>query len=85
LDATRRKHLALNAAFEDLLVPIFRNGQLIYQVPALVEVRQRAQDQIGMFHSGVKRLVNPHEYPVGLELGLHDQKMKLILQARGEE
>lgn len=85
LDATRRKHLALNAAFEDLLVPIFRNGQLVYQVPALVEVRQRAQDQIGMFHSGVKRLVNPHEYPVGLELGLHDQKMKLILQARGEE
>lgn len=85
LDATRRKHLAPKAAFEDLLVPIFRNGQLVYQVPALVEVRQRAQDQIAMFHSGVKRLVNPHEYPVGLELGLHDQKMKLILQARGEE
>lgn len=85
LDSTRRKHLAPSAAFEDLLVPIFRNGRLVYHVPALVEVRQRAQDQIGMFHSGVKRLVNPHEYPVGLELGLHDQKMKLILHARGEE
>ncbi|MEK7779897.1 MAG: nicotinate phosphoribosyltransferase [Verrucomicrobiota bacterium] len=85
LDSTRRKHLAPHAAFEDLLVPIFRNGQLVYQVPALVEARQRAQDQIAMFHAGVKRLVNPHEYPVGLELGLHDQKMKLILHARGEE
>lgn len=85
LDSTRRKHLPPKAEFEDLLVPIFRNGQLVYQVPALTDVRQRAQDQIGMFHSGVKRLVNPHEYPVGLELGLHDQKMKLILHARGEE
>lgn len=85
LDSTRRKHIAPKAASEDLLVPIFRSGRLVYQAPALVEVRQRAQDQIGMFHSGVKRLVNPHEYPVGLELGLHDQKMKLILHARGEE
>jgi nicotinate phosphoribosyltransferase len=37
-----------------------------------------------MFHAGVKRLVNPHQYPVGLELGLHDVKTKLILEARGE-
>jgi nicotinate phosphoribosyltransferase len=84
LDSTRRKHLAPEMAFEDLLVPIFRRGQLVYQAPALVEVRERAQTQIGMFHSGVKRFVNPHEYPVGLELGLHEMKMKLILHARGE-
>jgi nicotinate phosphoribosyltransferase len=84
LDSTRRKHLAPETAFEDLLVPIFRQGELVYQAPALVDVRQRAQTQIGMFHSGVKRFVNPHEYPVGLELGLHEMKMKLILHARGE-
>jgi nicotinate phosphoribosyltransferase len=84
LDSTRRKHLTPETAFEDLLVPMFRQGQLVYQAPALVEVRQRAQTQIGMFHSGVKRFVNPHEYPVGLELGLHEMKMKLILHARGE-
>jgi len=84
LDSTRRKHMAPEAAFEDLLVPIFRAGRLVYQIPSLVDVRQRAQTQIGMFHSGVKRFVNPHEYPVGLELGLHELKMKLILKARGE-
>jgi nicotinate phosphoribosyltransferase len=84
LDSTRRKHLPPGTAFEDLLVPIFRAGKLVYHAPALVEVRQRAQTQIGMFHSGVKRFVNPHEYPVGLELGLHEMKMKLILHARGE-
>jgi nicotinate phosphoribosyltransferase len=84
LDSTRRKHLPPGTPFEDLLVSIFRAGKLVYQAPALIEVRQRAQTQIGMFHSGVKRFVNPHEYPVGLELGLHEMKMKLILHARGE-
>jgi nicotinate phosphoribosyltransferase len=84
LDATRRKHLPPETAFEDLLVPIFRGGKLVYQTPDLADIRRRAQTQIGMFHSGVKRFVNPHEYPVGLELGLHETKMKLILQARGE-
>jgi nicotinate phosphoribosyltransferase len=53
-----------------MLVPIFRADKLVYQAPALIEVRQRAQTQIRIFHSGVKRFVNPHEYPVGLELGL---------------
>ena len=84
LDSTRRKHLAPETAHEDLLVPVFRKGGLVYDLPTLPEVRQRARTQIGLFHSGIKRLVNPHEYPVGLELGLHDWKMKLILQARGE-
>ena len=84
LDSTRRKHLPPDTAFEDLLVPIFRAGKLVYQAPALVVVRALVQAQIGMFHAGVKRFVNPHEYPVGLELGLHELKMKLILHARGE-
>src|SRR2546428_6227780 len=85
VDPTRRKHFAADAAFEDLLVPIFRQGQVVYTPPVLSEVRQRAQAQLAMFHPGVKRFVNPHQYPVGLELGLHEEKTKLVLQARGEK
>lgn len=84
LDATRRKHLPPRTAYDDLLVPVFRAGKLVYPVPNLAEVRQRAQAQMGMFHAGVKRFVNPHAYPVGLELGLHEMKQQLILRARGE-
>jgi nicotinate phosphoribosyltransferase len=84
LDPTRRKHLAPEAGFEDLLVPIFRGGRLVYQTPTLVEARERAAAQLERFHSGVKRFVNPHEYPVGLELGLHELRTQLILRARGE-
>jgi nicotinate phosphoribosyltransferase len=36
-----------------------------------------------MFHSGIKRFLNPHQYPVGLESRLHELKTKLIFQARG--
>ena len=85
LDVTRRKHIAPETPFEDLLVPIFRRGKLVYQPPLLGDVRQRAQAQLAMFHMGVKRFVNPHQYPVGLELGLHDLKTELVLRARGEK
>ena len=85
LDATRRKHITPETPFEDLLVPIFRRGKLVYQPPVLGDVRQRAQAQLAMFHMGVKRIVNPHQYPVGLELSLHDLKTELVLRARGEK
>jgi nicotinate phosphoribosyltransferase len=84
-DPTRRKHLAPGTAFEDLLVPIYKGGQRVYQTPPLADIRKRAQSQLAMFHPGVKRFVNPHQYPVGLELGLHDLKTDLILRARGEK
>lgn len=82
LDPTRRKHMSPNDAFEDLLVPVFRAGQLVYQAPSLQEVRTRVQRQLAQLHPGIKRFVNPHQYAAGLELGLHELKTKLVLQAR---
>ncbi|MDB6035330.1 MAG: putative nicotinate phosphoribosyltransferase [Verrucomicrobiales bacterium] len=82
LDMTRRKKIAPETLFEDLLVPVFRKGKLVYQSPALADIRARTLNQLQLFHSGIKRFLNPHQYPVGLELQLHDLKTKLILQAR---
>ena len=64
-------------------MPVFREGKRIYNRPDIHNIRKFAVEQLGMFHPGIKRLVNPHEYPVGLELGLHRRKMNLILKARG--
>lgn len=85
LDSTRRKHMSPETASEDLLVPIFKRGQQVYQTPPLAEIRRRAQSQLAMFHPGVKRFMNPHQYPVGLELGLHELKTEIVLRARGEK
>lgn len=77
-DATRSKMFGEGVEFEDLLVPVMVKGKLVWEEPPLSQVRQRVQDQLAMFHTGVKRLDNPHEYPCGLEAGLYDLKIKLI-------
>ena len=84
LDPTRRKHFDPETPAMDLLVPIFRAGQLVYEPPALPQVRAYARQQLAMLHPGIKRRVNPHQYPAGLELGLHELRMGLILERRDE-
>jgi nicotinate phosphoribosyltransferase len=83
MDSTRRKQIATGTGHEDLLVPVFRHGELIYKARSIDESKQRVQGQLSRFHSGIKRFVNPHQYPVGLEQHLHELRTKLILQARG--
>jgi nicotinate phosphoribosyltransferase len=85
LDPTRRRTFADDAGYEDLLVPVFRGGQRVYDLPSMDTIRARREAQLGHFHAGVKRFANPHRWPVGLEQGLHDLKTRLILRARGEE
>jgi hypothetical protein len=82
LDSTRRKWFDAGVPSEDLLVPVFREGELVYQPPDLKKIRARTQQQLAMLHPGIKRPVHPHEYPAGLELGLHELKTNLILKAR---
>ena len=68
----------------DLLVPIFRQGELVYERPSISQSRSLAQTELGRFHASVKRLLNPQIYPVGLELGLHESKARLMQEARRE-
>lgn len=83
MDMTRRKHIAPGINYEDLLVPVFRQGKQVYSAPSILEVKRRVKGQLSQLHSGIKRFVNPHQYPVGLEQRLLDLRTKLILQARG--
>ncbi|SKB55842.1 nicotinate phosphoribosyltransferase [Dyadobacter psychrophilus] len=81
-DFTRNRSFSEQAAFEDLLVPIFAKGYLVYSLPSVHDTRTRVQDQLSNFHKGIKRFVNPHTYPVGLEKDLFDLKTNLILKLR---
>jgi nicotinate phosphoribosyltransferase len=84
LDSTRRKHIAQEANAEDLLVPIFRRGELVYSLPSITASRDRTLAQLGCLHESHKRFLNPHEYPVGLSPALYELRSRLILKARGE-
>jgi nicotinate phosphoribosyltransferase len=83
LDVTRRKTIPETAAEEELLVPAVRGGKIVYAVPPLAESRARTQRQLASLHSGIKRFVNPHQYPVGLDPKLHERRTRMILEARG--
>ncbi len=83
LDPTRRKRIAAGTPGEDLLVPVMRGGRACYTPPDVREARTRLRGQLERLHSGVKRFVHPHQYPVGLSLELHELKTQLVLEARG--
>ena len=82
LDFTKRRRFTPEQSFEDLLMPVFQNGTCIYELPSIHNVRARVQAQLANLHPGVKRFVNPHLYPVGLEKNLHDLKTELIMKLR---
>jgi nicotinate phosphoribosyltransferase len=83
LDPTRRKRIPRGTPAEDLLVPVLRAGRPVYEPPSLEATRARARGQVARLHPGIKRFVNPHQYPVGLALELHELKTRLVLEARG--
>lgn len=81
-DATRQKKIPDGKAGEDLLIPVFRKGRCVYDAPPIDEVRDEARRGLESFHSGIRRFVNPHRYPVGLEKSLFDLKNEIILKTR---
>lgn len=83
IDFTRRKSIPPEAVFEDLLVPIFRGGKLVYKLPTLDQARVRRHERLQAFHPSILRLLNPHQYPVGLESGLHKMKLDIVMRERG--
>ncbi len=83
IDFTRRKSIPAQAIFEDLLMPIFRAGQLVYDEPTLEESRTLRHRRLKSFHPSILRLLNPHQYPVGLEAGLHKMKLDIVMRDRG--
>jgi nicotinate phosphoribosyltransferase len=82
-DPTRKKVVPAGTDFEELLVPVMRDGRRLAPDAPLDEARTRAREQLARFHPGVTRFLNPHAYPAGLESRLHDLRNQLVLEARG--
>jgi nicotinate phosphoribosyltransferase len=81
-DMTRQKTFDSSFSYEDLLINVFDKGKATYQSPTIEQIRERVKTQLKGFHNGIKRFVNPHSYPVGLEENLFQLKNKLLLQLR---
>ena len=81
-DATRRRPVRPGAPFRELLEPVFRRGRRMLDLPTLTESRALAQREVTSLDPAVRRFLNPHTYPVGLELSLYDYRTQLILAKR---
>ena len=76
--ATWKRKVYTNIEARELLVPIFRGGELVYQVPELQTSRAYCQRQVDALWDEVKRFENPHNYYVDLSQKLWDIKQQLL-------
>jgi len=81
-DATRRKKIPSQTLGENLLAPILREGRAVAETEDLQSIRRRVKKQLHHVHPTIRRLLNPHEYPVGLDIGLHERRDAMIHEAR---
>jgi nicotinate phosphoribosyltransferase len=77
-EATWKEKTVYNFTAKELQVPIFKNGQLVYQSPSLPEIRDYCAQQVDTLWDEVKRFDNPHTYYVDLSQKLYDIKLDLL-------
>lgn len=75
-----KKKKVSNFYAKNLQVPIFINGQCVYESPSLEEIREFCLKEVGNLWNEVKRFINPHSYYVDLSPELWNCKQNLISQ-----
>ncbi len=83
LDPTKRKVMT-NFYAKKLLVPVYEKGKLVYQRPALPQIRENCLRNVSELWEEICRLDNPHQYYVDLSQELWDLKTKLIKEYRNK-
>ena len=77
-EATWKTKTVYNFTARELQVPIFKNGELVYQCPSLAEIRNYCASEVDKLWDEVKRFDNPHTYYVDLSQKLWDIKYSLL-------
>jgi nicotinate phosphoribosyltransferase len=70
---------------EPLLVEILRDGDLIYDLPSIEQMRERRQADLEKLDPGVRRIMNPHIYHVSVTKRLWDLKQQLIQDIKSND
>lgn len=81
----RKRPLRDATSSVELLRPLIRNGKTVSEPEGLDAIRNRVQSELANLHTGTKRLLNPHRYPVGLETQLNRRRNELIENALEHE
>lgn len=76
--ATWKRKTVSNFTAKEIMVPVFRNGELVYQLPTLKEIQDYCRQQVDMLWDEVKRFDNPHAYYVDLSDQIWNIKEDLL-------
>ena len=77
-NATRKTKTLTDFTAKELLVPIFKNGECVYELPSIQEIAKYCREQIDLLWDEVKRFENPHTYYVDLSKKLYEIKNILL-------
>lgn len=65
---------------KEILVPVFKNGQCVYESPSVMEIQKYCKEQLDTMWEESRRLVNPQEVYVDLSDRLYEVKKGLLNQ-----
>lgn len=77
-DYTWKRQTIENFTARELLIPIFKNGECVYESPSLKEIREHCAREVSTMWESVTRFENPHTYYVDLSQKLWDIKHRLL-------
>ncbi|MFP7495237.1 nicotinate phosphoribosyltransferase [Terribacillus saccharophilus] len=66
----------------DLHKTIFKDGKLVYELPAIDDIKAYAKSNLSLLWDEYKRPIAPEEYPVDLSQKCWDNKMRNIQQVK---
>ena len=77
-DYTWKRKTVTDYTAKELQVQIFKNGECIYELPDIEQIRSYCAEQIDTLWDEVTRFENPHNYYVDLSQKLWDIKKSLL-------
>ena len=83
LDAMRRRKM--EGEFETLLKPLVKAGKLEDVDLSARTARTRCAQQLACLDDSIKRFMNPHESPCGIERGLFKKRDEIVIATRGRD
>lgn len=82
-EVTWKRKVVDNFHIEELLIPVIKNGEVIYNTPSMPEIQEYCKSQVKELWDEVKRFENPHNYYVDLSQKLWDIKHNLLKNGKG--
>jgi nicotinate phosphoribosyltransferase len=85
LETEEKTEIPAKTDYSDLLMPVFRGGQLVYQTLKIDASRERVRNQLSCAPPEILHLTSPTGYKVGLERSLHVLRSRLIARQQCDE